>query len=157
MRCLSDVYTAMSGRPRLSVLGAMMNGMGRRETVLHPRQAAAALGVSRGSLRWAGQDRSYSRAEIAALVADAPEWLIAAREHFRAQREREHLDRQRRAAHEADELQLAQAHLRAIKDRGDTDGWAASVLHAAGVHWIDLGDGEVVPMSAPAFKVAHRR
>jgi hypothetical protein len=48
---------------------------------------------------------------------------------------------------------LAEAYLRAIKDRGDTDGWAAGMLHAAGIHQIDLGDGDVVPVLPPTLKV----
>jgi hypothetical protein len=128
----------------LSVPAAMMAVMGKRG-VLHPRQSAAALGVSRGALRRAGEDRSYSRAEIAELRADPPGWLVTAREHRRAQRERERIDRPRRVAREAEELELAEAYLRAFKDRGETDSWAASVLHAAGIHRIDLGDGDVVP------------
>jgi hypothetical protein len=143
----------MSGRPRLSVLGVMMSDMGRGDSVFHSRQAAAALGVSRGALWRAGQDRSYSRAEIAGLVADPPEWLISAREHCRAQRERQDLDRQRRFAREAGELEFAEAYLRAIKDRGDADGWAADVLHAAGIYRIDLDHGEVVPVLPPALEV----
>jgi hypothetical protein len=48
---------------------------------------------------------------------------------------------------------LADANLRAINDHGDTDGWAASALHAAGIHRINLGDGDVVPVLAPQLKV----
>jgi hypothetical protein len=59
----------------------------------------------------------------------------------------------RRGAREADELELAQAYLRAIKDGGDTDGWAAGVLRAAGFHHIERGDGVVVPVLAPLLKV----
>lgn len=109
--------------------------------------------MSRGALRRAGQDRSYSRAEIAALSPDPPRWLIAAREHREAQRERERVCRERCAAREADEVVVVQAYLRAMKDRGDTDGWAARVLHGAGIHQIGLGDGEVVPVLPPALKV----
>jgi hypothetical protein len=59
----------------------------------------------------------------------------------------------RRAAREADELELAEAYLRAMKDRGDTDGWAAGALHAARIHHIGLGDGVVVPVFAPLLEV----
>lgn len=41
------------------------------------------------------------------------------------------------------ETELAEAYLRAFKDHGDTDLWAASLLHAAGVHTVDTEDGEV--------------
>ena len=131
----------------------MMTAMASRDAVLHPRRAAAALGVSRGALRRAGQDRSYSGAEIADLRADPPEWLIAGREQRKAQRERERIVRQRRAARDAAELELAEAYLRAVKDRGDTDSWAAGVLQAAGIHRMDLGDGDVVPVLPPLLKV----
>jgi len=63
----SGVRNGMSARQRLSVLVGMMTAMANRDAALHPRRAAAALGVSRGALRRAGQDRSYSRAEIAEL------------------------------------------------------------------------------------------
>jgi hypothetical protein len=142
----------MSARRRLLVLVGMMTDMANRDAVLHPRRAAAALGVRRGALRRAGQDRSYSRAEIAELRADPPMWLMAAREQRQAQRERERADQQGRAAREAAELELAEGYLRALKDRGDTDGWAAGVLHRAGIHRIDLGDGEVVPVLPPSLK-----
>jgi hypothetical protein len=48
--------------------------------------------------------------------------------------------------------ELAWAYLLAVKDRGDTDGLAAGALHAAGIHRIDLGDGEVVAVPS-ALKV----
>ena len=63
-----------------------------------------------------------------------------------AQRERERIVRQRRVARGDAELELAEAYLRAVKDRGNTDGWTAGVLHAAGIHRIDLGDGDVAPV-----------
>ncbi len=49
--------------------------------------------------------------------------------------------------------ELAEAYLRAFKDGGDTDAWAAGVLHRAGVHEIDLGDGVVVPVLPPSLRV----
>ena len=49
------------------------------------------------------------------------------------------MDRERRAAGEAEELDLAEGYLRAITDGGDTDGWAAGARHAAGIHRIELG------------------
>ncbi len=49
--------------------------------------------------------------------------------------------------------ELAEAYLRAFKDGGDTDAWAAGVLHRAGVHEIDLGDGVVVPVLPPSMRV----
>jgi hypothetical protein len=122
--------------------------------VLHPRRAAAALGVSRGALWRAGQDRSYSRAEIAVLKASPPDWLVAARQHRQAQRDRERANRERRAAREAGETELAEAYLRAVKDGSDTDARAAGVLHRAGIHEIDLGeDGGVVPVLPPRLRV----
>lgn len=143
----------MSGQQRLSVLVAMMTAMGNPDDVLHPRRAAAALRVSWGALRRAGQDRPYSRAEIGEPDACPPGWLIAARERRQAQLEREALGRECRAAREVAELELAEAHLRAIKDRGDTDGWVAGVFHAAGIQQIDLGGGVVVPVRPPLLKV----
>jgi hypothetical protein len=142
----------MSGQPRLSVLAAMMTAMGKRDAVLHPRHAAAALGVSRGALRRAGGERCYGRAEIAELASDPPRWRIAAGAHRNAQRDRQRLDRERRVARQADQLALAEAYLRAIKDHVDT-GWAASALPAAGIHRINLGDGDMVPVLAPQLKV----
>lgn len=50
--------------------------------------------------------------------------------------------------------ELAEACLRAFKDEGDTDAWAAAVLHRAGVHEIGLGDGVVVPVLPPSVRVA---
>ena len=50
--------------------------------------------------------------------------------------------------------ELAGAYLRAFKDGGDTDAWAAGVLHRAGVHEIDLGDGVVVTVLPPSMRVA---
>ena len=50
--------------------------------------------------------------------------------------------------------ELAEACLRAFKDGGDTDAWAAAVLHRAGVHEICLGDGVVVPVLPPSVRVA---
>jgi hypothetical protein len=50
--------------------------------------------------------------------------------------------------------ELAEAYLRAFKDRGDTDAWAAGVLHRAGVHEIDLGGGVVVPVLPPPLRMA---
>jgi Family of unknown function (DUF5997) len=143
----------MSARRRLSVLVGMMTVMANRDAVLHPRQAAAALGVSRGALRRAGQDRCYSPAEIADLRADPPRWLIVAREQRKAWWEREQADRERRTARQAGELELADAYRRALKDRGDTDCWAAGVLDSGGIHRIDLGDGEVVPVLPPSLKL----
>jgi hypothetical protein len=49
--------------------------------------------------------------------------------------------------------ELAEAYLQAFKDGGDTDAWAASVLHGVGVHEIDLGDGVVVPVLPPSMRV----
>jgi hypothetical protein len=40
-----------------------------------------------------------------------------------------------------------------VKDVGDTDAWAAGVLHAAAIHRIDRGDGSIVPVSSPALTV----
>ncbi len=39
--------------------------------------------------------------------------------------------------------ELAEAYLRAFKDGGDTDAWAAGVLHRAGVHEIGLASSRV--------------
>jgi hypothetical protein len=86
------------------------------------------------------------------LSAEPPGWLIAACEHREAQRERDRACRERRAAREADEL-VVEAYLRAMKDCGDTDGWAAGALHSARIHWIDLGDGKVAPVLPPALRV----
>jgi hypothetical protein len=49
--------------------------------------------------------------------------------------------------------ELAEAYLRAFKDGGDTDAWAAGVLHQVGVHEIDLGDGAAVPVLPPSMRV----
>jgi hypothetical protein len=48
--------------------------------------------------------------------------------------------------------EIAEAMLRAFKDEGDTDAWAAGVLHRASIHEIDLGDGRVVPVLPPTLK-----
>ena len=53
------------------------------------------------------------------------------------------------------ELKVAEAYLRALTDRGDTDSWAAGVVHSAGIHTVDLGDGEVVPVLPTSLKVVH--
>lgn len=50
--------------------------------------------------------------------------------------------------------ELAEACLQAVKDKGDTDAWAAGVLHRADVHAIGLGDGVVVPVLPPSVRVA---
>jgi hypothetical protein len=78
--------------------------------------------------------------------------LIIAQERRKAHRERERADAQRRAAREIQELEVAEAYLRAIKDGGDTDAGAAGVLHAAGIHRIDLGKANMVPVLPPALK-----
>jgi hypothetical protein len=39
--------------------------------------------------------------------------------------------------------EIREAYLRAIKDGGDTDLWAARTLHAVGIHTVDTADGEV--------------
>lgn len=49
--------------------------------------------------------------------------------------------------------EFAAAYLRAFRDGGDTDDWAAGVLHRAGVHEIGLGDGVVVPVLPPSMRV----
>jgi Family of unknown function (DUF5997) len=127
-----------------------MADMSDGTAALDPRRAAAALGISRAGLRRAGMDRSYSPAEIAALKAAPPEWLLAARFHRQAQRERERADRERRVRRDAEEMELTEASLRAVKDRGHTDAWAAGVLRRAGIHEIDLGeDGGTVPVLPP--------
>jgi hypothetical protein len=100
-----------------------------------------------------GRERGINLADVADLVAAPPEWLVIAEQRRRAHREREQADAQRRAAREAHELQVAEAYLRAVKDGGDTDAWAASVLHAAGIHRIDLGKGNIVPVLPSALKV----
>ncbi|WP_204080384.1 hypothetical protein [Mycobacterium riyadhense] len=99
------------------------------------------------------KERHITPGDSAGLCAAAPDWLIVARERRRAQAERERADAQRRAARVAEERELAEAYLRAITDRGDTDAWAAGVLHGAGMHRIDLGDGNVVPIVSPPLRV----
>jgi hypothetical protein len=49
---------------------------------------------------------------------------------------------------------LAEACLQAVKDGGDTDAWAAGVLHRVGAHAIGLDDGVMVPVLPPSVRVA---
>ncbi|MBS4728241.1 hypothetical protein MSM1_07720 [Mycobacterium sp. SM1] len=79
--------------------------------------------------------------------------MVAAQERRRGQIEPERAAAQRRAAREAEEQELAEAYLWAIKGRGDTDAWAAGVLPGAAIHRIDVGDGTVVPIVPAALKV----
>ncbi|KUH85502.1 hypothetical protein AU186_22330 [Mycobacterium sp. GA-1999] len=99
------------------------------------------------------KDRGITPGDVCELLAAPPGWLIAAQEQRQVRAARERADAQRRAAREARELELAEAYLRAIKDRGDTDAWAAGVLHDAGIHSIDLGDGTASPVLSQALKV----
>ncbi len=48
--------------------------------------------------------------------------------------------------------ELAEAWLRAWKDQGGNDTWASSVLQRASLREIDLGDGRVVLVLAPALE-----
>lgn len=59
--------------------------------------------------------------------------------------------RKRRTRSVEAEDEFAEAYLRAYKDGGATDAWAAGVLHRAGVHAIDL-DGEMVPVLPPDLR-----
>lgn len=124
-----------------------VNGQRRRER----ESTATRLGVAVCVVK----KRDIASSDVSDLLAAPPHWLIAAQEQRRAQVERELADTQRRAEREAQEAELAEAHLRVIKDRGDTDAWAARVLHDAGIHSIDLGDGTVAPVLPPALKVVH--
>jgi hypothetical protein len=121
----------------------------KRHTRSVHRSTADRLDVGVGVVR----ERGINLAEVADLLAAPPEWLVIAQQRRRAHRERERADAQRRAVREAHELDVAEAYLRAVKDGGDTDAWAAGVLHAARIHRIDLGDGDIVPVLAPALKV----
>ncbi len=99
------------------------------------------------------RQRGLRPSDVGALLAAPPDWLIVAQQRRQAHREQEQADAQRRADRETHEREVAEAYLRAVKDGGDTDAWAASVLHAAGIHRIDLGNGTIVPVSPPALKV----
>ena len=98
-------------------------------------------------------EREISLGDVDGLRAAPPEWLIIAPRRRTAHREREQADAQRRAVREAREREGSEGYLRAAKDGGDTDAWAAGVLPAARTHRIDLGCGDTVPVLAPALTV----
>jgi hypothetical protein len=116
------------------------------------RNSADRLGIAVRVVK----ERGISPGDVDDLVAAPPEWLIIAQERRTAHRERERADAPRRAARETQELEVAEAYLRAIKDGGDTDAWAAGVLHAAGLHRIDLGKANMVPVLPPALKAVRK-
>ncbi len=110
-------------------------------TIALPRQwsqTARRLGVSEGLVRSHG----VGAQEVAGLLTDPPAWLVS--------------ERDRRAAHPAGEVaaqqrqdEIDEAYVRAVKDTGDTDSWAAGVLQTAGIHRIIGRDGVEVPVLPP--------
>lgn len=121
------------------------------------KAAALRLGVASSMLRQQGW-KTASEARIGAVESDCPDWLIVGRQRLANKRDRAERARQRREqgqdgaatrsrrAHlEQRDLEIADAYLRAVKDRGDTDSWAAGVLHLAGIHTVEY-DGVEYPV-----------
>lgn len=127
------------------MMGALTPGDGGRPAV-HPRVAARALGISRMGLRRSGMDRTFTRDELAELTAEPPDWLKQERNAAARVERAEAAACERRRQREQRELEFADAWVRAFKDRGDTDAWAARVLHDAGVHEIEIEPGVTVPV-----------
>lgn len=85
-------------------------------------------------------------------VADPPEWLPIERERRTAQIDRDRSDAEQRAAKESMQAEILDAYWRALKDGGDTDTWAAGVLHRAGIHTVEQ-DGQSLPVLPPTLMV----
>ncbi|MEP9384569.1 hypothetical protein [Nocardioides sp. KR10-350] len=109
------------------------------------------LGIRRTMLRAAIErgdlPKKKDKAFIQSLEASPPAWLVRDRKATARLREkrkvrRDATEQKRRAAFERQygrEIEIADAYLRAIKDNGDTDAWAAQALRDAGI--THLADG----------------
>lgn len=64
-----------------------------------------------------------------------------AQQRRQTHREREQADAQWRAALSGAGLDVAERHLLAMRERGDTEGWAAGMMYAAGIRCVELGVG----------------
>jgi hypothetical protein len=113
------------------------------------RRVADRLGIGVRLVR----EHHVEASEVAALLSSPPTWLLEAQARRAAHLQREQAAARRRADRQKAERELADAYVRAVKDRGDTDAWAAGVLHAAGIHRLDLGDGTIVPVLPPQLTV----
>ena len=85
---------------------------------------ARELGISIGAVR----DREVEPGQVAALLQDPPLWLLQERKRWRR-----HLLDQERLTAKPSETEVAEAWMRALKDGGDTDKWAADTLRFAGI------------------------
>lgn len=120
-----------------------------KRRIMHQRNTTAQrLGVQVRAVKAYGVDPS----DVEAILADPPDWLVTERKRKRTQVERAKADAERRDAADARQAEIDDAYLRAYKDGGDTDGWAAGVLHAAGIHTIVDQDGREVPVLPPALR-----
>lgn len=115
------------------------------------KRAAALLGVTSTALRQHGW-KTASPARVQAALADPPGWLSIERERRNVQVDRDRSDAERRAATESRQAEIDAAYWRALKDGGDTDAWAAGVLHRAGIHTIE-SDGQSLPVLPPMLRV----
>jgi hypothetical protein len=84
--------------------------------VLHPREVARGLGVSRRALRRCGEDVSRTVEQIAALIAEQPRWLIEGRAATAARKQDQRELGARRKSREPKETARAQRMLDAYKD-----------------------------------------
>lgn len=84
--------------------------------VLHPRDVARGLGVSRGTLRRCGQDVSRTVEQIAALLAERPQWLTEGRAATAARKREQRELGARGERREQKEMARAQRMLDTDKD-----------------------------------------
>lgn len=107
---------------------------------------AARLGIRQRAVA----EHNLAAVDVEGLLAAPPPWLVDERQRRAAHLAREAADRKRR---DERELELADALLRAYKDGGDTDSWAAAALHNAGIHTIVDADGDTAPVLPPALRL----
>lgn len=84
--------------------------------VLHPREVARRLGVSRATLRRCEQDVSRTVEQVADLLAEQPQWLVEGRAATAARKQEQRDLGARRERREQKETDRAQRILDAYKD-----------------------------------------